>query len=363
MAAPTLDLAQLRVRNSRLTGAPCATPADVVHRLCAVQAQDFGGAKWAVALRTAAATDREVERAVDDGELVRTHVLRPTWHFVRPGDLRWLLALTAPRIRRAMAHYDRQLAIDDRTVARSNAAFTRAMAGGKQLTRDELRRVLAAVKIDAPGQRLGNLTVRAELDAVICGGPRRGKQMTYALVSERCPATPALDRDEALATLASRYLAGHGPAGVDDFAWWSGLSIADARRGIELARPALASRRVGDRTYWFVEGTTRARTRSPVIHLLPNYDEYLVAYKDRSALADASIASALGPRNQLLFHHIVLLDGRAVGSWRRTLARTGVTVTATLAAKLDRPGQRALAAAVARLGKFLELPARLEPLR
>jgi len=363
MPVPKLDVARLRMHNGHLTGARCPTVTDVVRSFGAVQAQDFAGAKWGVAQRATAGLDRDVERAFERGEILRTHVLRPTWHFVVPADLRWLLALSAPRVKQAMATYDRKLNLDERTYARSNHALAKALAGGNHLTRSELARALAKIKIDALGHRLGHLMMRAELDAVICSGPRRGKQMTYALVSERCPPAPALDRDEALGALAGRYIASHGPAVVHDFAWWSGLTITDAKRGLELARPKLRSQLVNDRTYWFTEPPPAARGQQPIIHLLPNYDEYMVAYEHRSVAPDASVAATLGGRNNLLFTNLVVLNGQPIGSWRRTVDRIAVTVTATLATAIDRPAQRALAAAVDRFGAFLELPARLTPPR
>jgi len=362
MPSPKLDIARLRMHAGHLTGSRCATAAEVVRELGAVQAQDFAGAKWGVAQRTTAMLDRDVERAFETGEILRTHVLRPTWHFVVPADLRWLLALSAPRVKQAMATYDRKLALDERTYARSNHAIAEALAGGNHLTRNELARVLAKIKIDALSQRLGHLMMRAELDAVICSGPRRGKQMTYALISERCAPAPALDRDDALGKLARRYIASHGPAVVHDFAWWSGLTITDAKRGLELARPTLASAVVDERTYWFTEPLPPAASKQPVVHLLPNYDEYMVAYKYRSAASDASLATTLDARGNLLFNNLVVLNGQPIGIWRRTVVRAAVTVTATLATTLARPAQRALDAAVDQFGVFLGVPARLAPL-
>src|SRR5262245_302167 len=214
-----LDIARTRLRNQRLIGKPFATPEEVVGWLGAVQAQDYAGAKWAVAQRTAGCSDADVEQACRDGRILRTHVLRPTWHLVLPEDIRWMLALSAPRIRAAMAFYDRRLGLTDAVCARSAAALAAALRGGNHLTRGELARVLAAAGIPAAGQRLGHLMVRAEIDGVICSGATRGKQSTYALLDERAPAAKPRGRDDALAELAGRYFASHGPALPQDFAW------------------------------------------------------------------------------------------------------------------------------------------------
>jgi hypothetical protein len=220
------DIARRRLLNERLVGPALTTPADVVSWLGAVQSQDYAGAKWAVAQRARGCSDRDVELACDRGDIVRTHVMRPTWHFVAPADARWMLELTAPRVHAANAYYYRKLELSPRTFERSNAALALALEGGKHLTRVELARALAGAGIRAEGVRLAYLLMRAELDALICNGSRRGKQFTYALFDERVPRAAPLARDEALAELTRRYFTSHGPATVQDFAWWSGLTVA-----------------------------------------------------------------------------------------------------------------------------------------
>ncbi|HEY8925947.1 MAG TPA: winged helix DNA-binding domain-containing protein, partial [Polyangia bacterium] len=266
------DIAGARLANQRLVGSPSDRAEDVVRALGAVQAQDYAGAKWALGLRLDGHTDADVERAFDEGRILRTHVLRPTWHFVAPRDIRWMLALTAPRVRAAMAYYDRQLDITDGLCRRSQAVLAKALAGGNHLTREELGKALAGAGIVAQGQRLGNLMMRAELDAVVCSGPRRGKQFTYALLDERTPASPSLDRDEALAELASRYFIARGPALVPDFAWWSGLTVNDAQRAVTLAGARLRAVTVDGRTYWRGARARAATAPAALIHLLPSFD-------------------------------------------------------------------------------------------
>ncbi|MEO7733762.1 MAG: crosslink repair DNA glycosylase YcaQ family protein, partial [Kofleriaceae bacterium] len=222
-----------------------------------------------------------------------------------------------------------------------------------------LARTLTAARIAAPGDRLAHLLMRAELDAVICSGARRGKHATYALVDDRCPATPPVDRDAALARLARRYVASHGPVLVADFAWWSGLTAADARRAFELAE--LATRVIEEQAYYLAAPAPAPRLRAPVVHLLPNFDEYLVAYKHRASVTDPGVPAAVGTPIALLSTPIVVLDGRVIGTWRRTITRTAVTVATTLAAPLDRAQRAALDVAVARYGRFLGLPAQLAP--
>jgi len=363
-AARAMDVARERLRNQRLIGPPFATPEAVVGWLGAVQAQDYAGAKWAVAQRTRACTDADVEAACDAGRILRTHVLRPTWHLVLPADIRWMLALSAPRIRAAMAFYDRKLGLTDAVCARSAAALTNALRGGNHLTRTELARVLAGAGIPAAGQRLGHLMARAEIDAVICSGARRGKQSTYALMDERAPAARSRPRDEALAELARRYFASHGPATAHDFAWWSGLTVADARRAIELAAARLRTATVGGTRYWLGRAKAAGPAGGPTaVHLLPNFDELVVAYGDRSASIDPARLKKIGVWAMVIANNVVAVDGRVVGGWRRTLAKGGAVVEPKLAVKLSAAERAGLRAAAERYGQFLGIPVTLRERR
>ena len=344
-----------------------AGPAKVVEHLLAVQAQDYAGAKWALAQRSAATTDAEVDDLVNRGAILRTHVLRPTWHFVAPTDLRWLLALTAPRVHAASGYQYRLLELDDATFRRSEDAMARALSGGVHLTRAEIGRVLGEAGIPSDGLRLGYLVMHAELEAVICSGARRGRRQTYALVDERVPPAAPRTRDEALEELARRFVAGHGPAQAADLAWWSGLTMTDARRALELASPRLVRETHGERTFWASDSadvsdsaeasgrTDRPDRPGPVIHLLPNYDELLIAFRDRSDALDPSLPADARSSESLLAH-IVVRDGLIVGGWRRTLAGTSVGVALRSLVPLGDAERVALAAEAERLGRFLGRP-------
>lgn len=353
------DIARIRLHNQHLIGEPWATPEDVVRSLCAVQSQDYGGAKWGVAQRTVGATDADLDRLYDAGAILRTHVMRPTWHFVLPEDMRWLLALTAPRVRALLAHYDRKLELDNAVFARSHALLVDALRDASHRTRPELARVLNEGGIAASGQRLAHLLMHAELDAVICSGPWRGKQFTYALLDERIPATATVPRDEALATLTRRYLQSHGPATPQDFAWWSGLSVTDARRGIEMNAPHLLHETVEGKTHWFVPPATVPALPAPVVHLLPNYDEHLIAYKGYTASFDPfRLAQQDAPVNALT-SHIVTLNGHVVGGWKRTVERNTVRIETTLLVPFAADERAALHAAAEAYGRFTGLPVSL----
>src|SRR4029077_8441410 len=261
------DIAARRLQAQRLTGEPFKSPLDAIRSLTAVQSQDYTGAKWALGQRTHKTTDAAIDRLFDEGAILRTHMLRPTWHFVLPEDIAWLLALTGPRVRSGLVARYRGLELDDKVAARAEALFTEALVGGRHLTRGQLGEVLSARRISPAGQRLPHLIMHAELDALIASGPRRGKQFTYALLEERAPKSRALDRDEAVAELTLRYFQSHGPAQIQDFVWWSGLRMADARAGIAIAGKTLERRVIDGKDYWFGRGADPQTRAATVAHL------------------------------------------------------------------------------------------------
>jgi hypothetical protein len=354
------DIVQQRLVNQRLIGPPFRNLTDSVAYFGAVQAQDYPAAQWAVGQRTQDATAAAVEQAFDTGQLLRTHVMRPTWHFVTPPDIRWLLALTAPRVNLAAAYNYRRLGLDETVFAASRGVLEGTLMGGKQLTRDELGAALARAGLATDGLRLSHLVMRAELDGVICSGARRGKQMTYALLEERVPPAGPLTRDEALAELARRYFRSHGPATDADYAWWSGLTLTDARAGLEMVKGQLERVECEGEAYWLARQATPADDRleddGPCVHLLPNYDEYIVGYTDREAVIDPARVQAPDARGNVLFNYIMVFDGGVVGTWKRTPGKGGVTVAFSPFNPLSAAVEQAFATEAARYAAFLGLP-------
>ncbi len=350
-----LDIAYQRLHNQLITQRTFEKPGDVVQWLGAVQAQDYAAAKWAVGLRLQGVTSDDIEQAFAAGAILRTHLMRPTWHFVSPADIRWLLALTAPRVYAASAYWYRRLELDDATCRCSNAVLANALQGGKQLTRPELVSVLQQAGIATDDlQRFTYLMMRAELDGIVCSGARRGKQFTYALLDERAPQARTLDHDEALAELSRRYFTSHGPAALKDYIWWSGLTAADASSGLEMVKSKLIHEAVDGQTYWFSTATPPAKDLSSTVYLLPNFDEYIVGYTDRSAVFDASHTKKLDPRGNILFNYTIVMDGRVVGTWKRTLKKDAVIITPSLFTPLNTAETRAFAVSANRYGAFLE---------
>ncbi len=351
------ELAGLRLHAQGMLVSRFKAPADAVRWLVAVQAQDYAGARWGVGMRVIAATDSSIERAYDDGKILRTHLLRPTWHFVVPEDIRWLLALTGPRVHAANASMCRKLELDTRVLRRVCTLLEKALRDREPMTRDEMRSVLTKARIAVDdGVRFSYCLMAAELDAVICSGPRRGKQFTYALVDERAGKGPVLARDDALSELTVRYFASRGPATVHDFAKWSGLTLKDARQGLESVSGSLDHERIDGADYWFSSRALTPDAASPSAHLLSIYDEYLSAYKDRRAMGTTEIGAKLEAMGNDLTS-IVLVDGQVVGTWKRTIDSRRVTVELNLLTRVTRAKRRAVDEATERYAQFLQLPA------
>jgi hypothetical protein len=348
-----------RLRNQRLVRSSIRRPAELVAWLGAVQAQEFGPANWAVGLRMRAGTTADaVRRAIDDGRILRTHVLRPTWHFVAADDIRWMLDLTGPRVLARMAPYNRTLELDARVLARGTAVIERALADGRHLTRSELRDALQARGISATGTRLAHLAMYAELEGVICSGPRRGKQSTYGLIAERAPKAIRLSADEALATLAERFYRSHGPATIRDFVWWSGLTTKDARRGLEMI--AAEAERVDEVKYWSVPGTVRSAADAGLaVHLLPIYDEYLNSYRDRVLVPHSPVMSNRSFGGDAAFQHALVLGGHVAGTWRVAATAGSTNIRVVPLRPLTRVEQRAIREAGERYAAFLGAPVEL----
>jgi hypothetical protein len=253
----------------------------------------------------------------------------------------------------------RKLGLDGAFFRRSNTALRKALQGGNQLTRDELAALLHKSGLATEGGiRVGYILMQAELEGILCSGPRRGKQFTYALLEERVSNSRSLDRDEALAELACRYFVSRGPATIHDFAKWSGLTLADARAGLEAASTQLQCEVVDEHTYWNSAAGRSEQEISLGAYLLPNYDEYVSSYKDHSAAVDKENSARLRALGNVLTN-IVVVDGRIAGTWKHSLKKGAVLIEVNVFSGPTAAANQAIAAAVHRYGGFLGLPARL----
>jgi hypothetical protein len=344
-----------RLANQRITRPGPGSPAKLVEWLGAVQAQEYGPARWALGVRLSSGwTDARIARSIDRGEILRTHVLRPTWHFVARSDIRWMLELTGPQVLRRMSTYDRQLGLDAAVLTRATEIIERALGDGGCLTRGELGTNLERAGLPGKSTHLAHIAMHAELERVICSGPRRGKQLTYMLLADRAPDARTLYHDEALAELARRYFQSHGPATIRDFVWWSGLRTADAKRGLEIIRAK--SHHMDGLTYWTI-GRVPARSsrREPTLLLLPIYDEYLVAYRDRLVVPHSLYSWSRG----VGIRHSLVISGQLAGTWRTVFGVSKMVIEVEPTRRLTPGERRALVQAVVRYQRFLGAPVSL----
>lgn len=356
------EIAGRRLYQQQLSRPTFTQPEEVVSWLGAVQAQEYGLTLWSIGQRMPNAQEADIEAAVSDGRILRTHLLRPTWHFVACQDIRWLLQISAPRVHAINATMYRQLELDEMILRRSSDVIALVLQGGQQRTREELGQALLAAGIVAKGVRLAYILQFAELEAVVCSGARRAKQFTYALLDERAGSAKALTRDEALAELVKRYFISHGPATLKDFTWWSSLTLADARAGVALLGAQLASETVAGQTFWFAPDTPTLAVPQPdlpQINLLPIYDEY-ISYADRSHIFAEHYKGLYDPQYNLSYPHTIVVDGQIVGTWKRTLYKKRVVVQVKPFRPLTAVEDAAVRAQAQRFGEFLGMTVVIE---
>jgi hypothetical protein len=352
-----LDIARWRLRCHHLVSPYAASAREAVGSLLAVQAENLGQAAWAVAARTQNPDSADLATLLDDGAVLRTHVLRPTWHFVLAEDIGWLLDLTGPRVRRVTGQQLRNAhGLAERSIDQAVAAVTQALAGRGQLTRAQLADELRERGIPGSGQMLMILLAHAELDGLICSGRIVDGEHTYALMGERVPTPRRLGRTEALAELTLRYFTGHGPATERDLAYWATLTLTDVRAGLQQVRDRLDSFQHSGRTFWHAPGDAPGGPQEPAGHLLQILDETYRGYQDSRWVLDAA---GHVPRTRETAAGMALVDAQLLAAMRRTIANDHVRFDLRPYRTLTPPEIEALDHAARRYGEYLRLNARL----
>lgn len=358
-----------RLGRQHLTGTRLDSAREVVAHFGAIQSQDFLAALWAIGLRLddERRSARRVEQAVAERTILRTWSMRGTLHFVPAEDARWMVELLGPRALASSASYRRRLEIDEPVLSRSRKLVADALEGGHALTRGATYRLLQAAGIETAAGRGAHILFHLAHDGLICLGARANKQHTVVLLDDWSPASRArrLSREEALATLARRYFGAHGPATAKDFSWWTGMRLAEAREAIALVRSELGRVTVDGVELWSRDGAQGGggagapRVGEPAgptsdgrAFLLPNYDEYVVGYTDRSTIAVETDQARLDGRGNILFMNTVVFDGRIVGTWRKTTRRDAIEVSTDLFATLGGPARKEIGRAVERYRAF-----------
>lgn len=320
----------LRMTSQQLLRPRFDRPKDLVAWMGAIQAQEYTMAKWAIGVRLQSGTLRAVEEALAKGEIIRTHLLRPTWHFVTAEDLPWIQQLCGPRIRAAYQSYARNLGITEELYLTCNRLIEQLIREKGHLTKLEIGTGLAEKGISFMPPHLNCFLFRAETDAIVCSGIDKNNKATYALWDERIPSTPPVTKEEALAKLATRYFQSHSPATLQDFTWWSGLSVTEARQAIGCIEDELMLEPFGSASFYIHKSCRSTYSDTPsasnaVFHFLPSYDEYLISYKDRSMAIDP-VHYPKAFNRYGLFYPVILYKGQIVGNWNKAVKKGTVTV-------------------------------------
>jgi hypothetical protein len=346
------EITARRLQNQLIASRAATSAEEVVTALGALQAQDHPGALWSIALRSAHTSQKEVERAIDARKIVRTWPMRGTLHFVPAADIRWMLDLTRERMNAVMIRRRAQLALDAKAFTKAEKVLLAAMRGAGPLARSEALGLLDRAGVATEANRGAHVLHFLAHEGLLCFGPHAGKQPTFVLLDEWIPAAAARTRDEALALLAERYFTSHGPATVADFAWWIGLTRGEARRAIDLARPALVEVKADGLTYHMPDRALDAR---PAVHLLPGFDEYMLGYTDRSAALAPAHAHRICPGGNGMFLPTFVVGGEVKGTWKRTAGKSAVTITITTFGPVSAAAREGAVRAARRYGEHTAL--------
>jgi len=322
------EISSCRLISQKIASTEFTSAKEIVEWMGAMQAQDFAMAKWAVGVRLLNPTNAKIEDALNKGEILRTHVMRPTWHFVSSDDIYWLLDLTANRIKSSMKSRDKELELSEAIYTKSNNIIGQLLAGGVHLSREEFAIAFNNAHIKTDNNRLSHLMLRAELEGIVCSGQVNGNKQTFALLCDRVPYKKILSRDESLAELVKRYFTSHGPATLQDFIWWSGLSVTDARQGFEAVKAGFISETIDAVQYWFKDSFTITRNDKNAVYLLPAFDEFLISYRDRSASL-SSIHHKKAVSDNGIFRPVIVVGGQVTGLWKRTIKKDEVMISSS----------------------------------
>jgi hypothetical protein len=319
------DISNSRLNSQKITKPEFKTAKEIVSWMGAIQAQDYPMAKWAVGIRLLEPVINDIESAIDKGEIIRIHVLRPTWHFVAADDVYWMLQLSSEKIKSSLRSRHKELGLSEPILANTRNIIEKSLGGGLSLTRNELGKEFQKARISTDENRLSHILFSAEMEGIICSGPVKNDKLTYALISERVPQKREFSKDESLAELARRYFISRCPATIEDFAWWSNLSLGNARRAIDIIRSDFSAEKIGNSEYWLPNTFSGAGKESAAVHLLPAFDEFLISYRDRSSSL-ALIHNKKTVTDNGIFHPPIVINGQVAGLWRRSFKKNSMVV-------------------------------------
>lgn len=346
------DIANTRLISQQITGTKFKTAKEIVNWMGAIQAQDFNMAKWAIGLRSNKATENDIDAAINTGDIIRTHVLRPTWHFVSADDIYWMLDLSVPGIKSSMNGRNRQLELTNKILKKSFKIMEKVLKDGNHLTRKELVSELNQAKIATDENRSSHILFAAELEGIICSGKMNGKQTTYALLNERIKKPMPVKKEDALYKLASKYFESHCPATLSDFIWWSGLSVTVAKSAMETIKNNFITEKVNSQEYWFPNSFSIPKKYARSLYLLPAFDEFLISYKDRTAsIVVEHHGKAIS--NNGIFWPAIVVNGQVKGLWKREIKKDTLVIETNFFDLKTKVFRNDLKMATEKLGNFL----------
>ena len=343
------DIAGIRLQNQQLAGTQMKSAVEMVEWMGAVQGQEYAQTKWGIGLRLPHLSDKDIEIELNEGKILRTHLLRPTWHFVSAKDIYWILKLTAPRVHAVNSYMYRQLELDDKIFNRCNDILVKTLHGGNQLTRDDINEEFKKHNIIAKGHRLSYIMMYAELERIICSGARQGNQFTYALLDERVRYKKFLEEDNALAELTTRYFNSRNPATAKDFMTWSGLTMTDCKKGIEMIKPPLEKNVIEQKEYFFIPKFSSPDKQADKIYLLPIYDEFVMGYKDRSAIMPLNVNAPIR------YDCMIVYNGQVIGTWKRTILKNIIEMEYDFFKPLNKLQSKLFDEAINHFSEFMNL--------
>ncbi len=351
------EIVRQRLINQQISASRFKNATDLVAWLGAVQAQEYHQAIWGLGLRLPHVKEHQVKNDIEEARIIRTHLLRPTWHFVAAEDLRWMLMLTAPRIKMAASYMHRKLELEKKLFNRCNNILAKSLQGHAQLTRNEIKEEFGKKKIVIDSTRLGHIMMQAELDGIVCSGARKGNQFTYALLEERVPPFAKKTKEEALAELTRRYFMSRGPATLKDYSTWSRLTMADCKNGLAMIRNQFSQQKSGPDTYYFHSLKTVDKKQFHAIHLLPIYDEFLMGYKDRNAIME--FRNKLKPGQALRLDNTIIYEGQIIGYWKRIINAKSIDMEYEFLKPLNKKQDFLFRKALERYSEFSGLPVKI----
>jgi len=323
MTSPEITL--IRLENQKISNPEHSEAQQIVSWMGAMQAQDYPMSKWAIGLRLSDPSEQKIESAIDRGDILRIHVLRPTWHFISSDDIYWMLELSSPKIISSLRSRHKVLELSEDVLKKTRDIIVKKLSGGNSLTREELAAEFNKIKIRTDENRLSHILFCAELFGIVCSGPVKGKKLTYSLLHERVPVKRELNRNEALAELAKRYFSSRWPATIEDFIWWSNLSVKDAREAVHSIRTDFISDHSVSGNYILPASFSGRKINKDSVRLLPAYDEFLISYSDRSSSL-SSVNNKKTVSNNGIFYPTIVINGQVEGLWKRTIIKDKVEI-------------------------------------